>query len=287
MPIERIISDDEILADSGFRWRERGGVKVLACTPLEDAGFVNGFSTRLGGVSQIRGDGAAEDLNLAGFDEDSADNINENRRRFLNLFDGDHKLTTVWQVHGDGVKVVATESDIANTEERYDALVSDLPGLLIGVKTADCVPVLIGDPANSSYAAVHAGWRGTSKSIVKRAVEKMREAYGSDPAGLISAIGPAALCGNYEVGQDVIDAISKVLTRHEKFFRPTREGHALVDLHQANEDMLLGAGVKPENIYKAPLCTMERTDLFFSYRVEKVKYGKTGRLMSVIGLAGA
>lgn len=312
--MDKIISDEQILADSGFDWRERDGVKVLVCKPLEDAGFANGFSTRLGGVSPIRSvppasaGGAAPgknstsgfpnspppahaggtdfgDLNLAGFDEDSAENIYENRRRFLRLFDGEYKLTSAWQVHGDGVKVVAAEADADRTEEKFDALVSDLPGILVGVKTADCVPVLISDPEKSAFAAVHAGWRGTSKLIVRRAVEKMREAYGTDPADLICAIGPAALCGNYEIGQEVIDALSNAFTGHEKYFTHTREGHALVDLHLANEDLLLDCGVKPENIHKAPLCTMERTDLFFSYRIEKAKYGRTGRLMSVIGLA--
>ena len=87
--------------------------------------------------------------------------------------------------------------------------------------------------------------------------------------------------------RDVIDAMRMTFPDHEKYFTPTREGHALVDLHAANEDLLAASGVRRENISKAPLCTIERTDLFFSYRVEKSKYGKTGRLMSVIGLAGS
>lgn len=294
MPIESIIPDDQILADSGFRWRERGGVKVLVCRPLEDSGFANGFSTRLGGVSTLKAEPPASadgrkpgtELNLAGFDQDSAENIHENRRRFLNVFGGGYKLTTVWQVHGDDVKVVAAEADAEETDEKFDALVSDLPNLLIGVKTADCVPVLIGDPENGSFAAVHAGWRGTSKSIVRRAVDKMREFHGSNPSNLIAAVGPAALCGSYEIGQDVMDAFA-AFPDSQKYFNPTRDGHALVDLHLANADQLIECGVRPENIYKAPFCTIECTDLFFSYRVEKAKYGKTGRLMSVIGLTGA
>ena len=280
MPMETIISDEQSLAETGFCWRERDGVKVLVCRPVEDAGFTNGFSTRRGGVSPF----PENSLNLAGFDEDTAENIHENRRRFLNVFEGNYKLTSAWQVHGDDVKVVATEQDAENTEEKFDALVSDLPGILIGVKTADCVPVLIGDAEKSAFAAVHAGWRGTSQSIIRRAVEKMSEAYGSDPADLICAIGPAALCGRYEIGQDVIDAFASNFTDHERYFSPTREGHALVDLHLANEDQLTACGVKRANIFKSQFCTIERTDLFFSYRVEKKLYGKAGRMMSVIGL---
>ncbi len=233
-----------------------------------------------GGVSAF----PENSLNLAGFDEDTAENIVENRRRFLDVFEGNYKLTSAWQVHGDDVKVVATAQDAANTEEKFDALVSDLPDILVGVKTADCVPVLIGDPATSAFAAVHAGWRGTSKSIVRQAVEKMSEAYGSKPSDLICAVGPAALCGRYEIGQDVIDAFASNFTDHEKYFSATRDGHALVDLHLANKDQLTACGVKEPNIFTAPFCTIERTDLFFSYRVEKKLYGKAGRMMSVIGL---
>jgi hypothetical protein len=269
----------EILTESGYRWRERGGIKVLVCMPLEDAGFANGFSTRLGGVSAF----PAGDLNLAGFDEDSAENIYENRRRFLAAFDGDHKLATAWQVHGDSVRVVREASDIGDSEVRADGVVSDLAGVLAGVKTADCVPVLLGDTKTHAFAAVHAGWRGTVKSIVPKAIGKMREIYGTDPVDLVCAIGPAAGCENYEIGRDVIDAFAANFPASEKYFEPTRDGHALIDLQSANKDQLTEAGVSEKNIFTAPLCTISRTDLFFSYRIEKKKYGKTGRLLSVIG----
>lgn len=272
-------SEQQILTDTGFFWLERGGVKVLVCRELEDAGFVNGFSTRLGGVSPFP-DG---DLNLAGFDEDSAENIIENRRRFLAVLGGDMQLATAWQVHGDTIKILEKVSDIRNSEDRADALASNLTGVLAGVKTADCVPVLIGDPAIGAFAAAHAGWRGTVQSIVTKAVATLMETYDSRPANLICAIGPAAAGENYEIGQDVIDAFARNFGESEKYFSPSREGHALVDLHAANRDQLIGCGVKSTNIYTAPFCTMERPDLFFSYRLEKRTFGKTGRLLSVIG----
>ncbi|HTK36916.1 MAG TPA: peptidoglycan editing factor PgeF [Pyrinomonadaceae bacterium] len=275
-------TEDQILTETGFYWREKNGIKALICSLLEEKGFTNAFSTRLGGVSAF----PESDLNLAGFDEDSAENIAENRRRFLSLFDEDHLLTTVWQVHGDHVKAVKTLDDAANTEERFDALVSNLSGILVGVKTADCVPVLLGDPVSGAFAAVHAGWRGTVESIVVKAVEKMKENFGTNPEDLVCAIGPAATCRSYEIGQDVIDAFEKNFSTSGKYFTRTREGHALVDLHLANKDQLMAAGVREKNIFTAPFCTMERTDLFFSYRIEKKKYGKTGRLLSVIGKNG-
>lgn len=271
--------ENRILAEKGFFWREKDGVRILVCRNLEENGFVNGFSTRIGGVSAF----PENDLNLAGFGEDSEENIFENRRRFLNVFGGDYRLTTVWQVHGDAVKIVRNEEDIKNTEERGDALASDLQSILIGVKTADCVPVLIGDAKTGAFAAIHAGWRGTVESIVVKTVEKMRENFGTSARDLICAIGPAATCQNYEVGTEVINAFGEKFPGCGKFFTETRPGHALIDLHSANREQLLNSGAHEENIFTAPLCTIERTDLFFSYRKEKNLYGKTGRLLSVIG----
>ncbi len=270
---------DEILADSGFYWREREGVKVLVCRPLEEAGFVNGFSTRLGGVSPF----PSGDLNLAGFNEDTAENIYENRRRFLSLFDGDRKLATVWQIHGDAIKTIKTAHDIGNSEERADAVISNIVGILAGVKTADCVPLLIGDPVTGAFAAIHAGWRGTVQSIVVKAVRELANAFAANPANMICAIGPAASGRYYEIGQDVIDAFAADHPGSDRYFTATREGHALVDLHRANLDQAIHAGIPGSNIHESSLCTIERTDLFFSYRVEKRKCGKTGRLLSVIG----
>lgn len=253
---------------------------MLVCAPLEAAGFTNGFSTRLGGVSDF----PENSLNLAGFNEDEADNIYENRRRFLKAFDGQFQLAMVWQVHGDQIKVVKSIDDIGDSEEKADAVVSDVPNVLAGAKTADCVPVLIGDPVTKSFAAVHAGWRGTVQSIVSKAVARLADIYAADPASMIAAIGPAAGCANYEIGSDVIESFAANFADSEKYFSPTREGHALVDLHAANRDQLIASGLSDNNIYTAPFCTMERPDLFFSYRLEKQKYGKTGRLLSVIGL---
>ncbi|HXG85230.1 MAG TPA: peptidoglycan editing factor PgeF [Pyrinomonadaceae bacterium] len=272
-------SENQSLTENGFYWRERNGVKVLVCRRLEEKGFVNGFSTRLGGVSPF----PANDLNLAGFGEDTDANIFENRRRFLQIFENDFTLATVWQVHGDAVKVVKTLPEAEEGSGKFDALASNLPNILIGVKTADCVPILIGDAKTKAFAAVHAGWRGTAGSIVKKSIEKMRAEFGTKPGDLICAVGAAATCKNYEIGRDVIDAFSKNFSDSEKFFTATRENHALVDLHLANKEQLASTGVLLENIFAAPFCTMERTDLFFSYRKEKKLHGKTGRLLSVIG----
>jgi YfiH family protein len=277
--------NDATLQDAGFYWRERDGVQALICRPLEADGFTNAFSTRLGGVSAM----PENSLNLAGFNEDDAENIYENRRRFLRLFPERWTLTGCWQVHGTDVRVVQTEAEAeappgALGETQYcDILVSDVPGVLLAVKTADCVPILIGDPVSGAFAAVHAGWRGTVASAVKRAVEQMKERYGAEAEGLRAAIGPAANLCCYEVGAEVIQQFKNRFPESTSLFAPTRDGHARIDLHTANREQLVSAGLSSNRIHTAPLCTMERTDLFFSYRREKIRLGRVGRLMSVIG----
>lgn len=295
MPMERIMeqssvagdqwSEDskETLADLGFYWRERDGVRVLVCRPLEDVGFANGFSTRVGGVSSLILDQPGTALNLAGFNEDSRENIYENRRRFLALFPKEYRLATAWQVHGDNIRFVREHGETGDADERADALVSNLENILLGVKTADCVPVLIGDRATAAFSAIHAGWRGTVQSIVNKAVTSLSEEFSSKPTDLVCAIGPAAGCKLYEVGQDVMVTFAQNFPNGGKYFTETRPGHAMVDLRSANRDQLISAGVRSENIFIAPFCTMERVDLFFSYRIEKKRFGRTGRLMSVIG----
>ena len=282
--MEMITTDDQ-LNEAGFYWRELDGVRALICAPLEKDGFVNGFSTRLGGVSEM----PADALSLAGFNDDAAENILENRRRFLKLFPGDWALAGCWQVHGAEIRVVHSAAEAKPAENERgdtifcDVIVSDAKGVLAGVKTADCVPILLGDPATGAFAAVHAGWRGTLATAVVAAVERLAKEYDVRPENLRAAIGASAGPCCYEVGSDVIDAFTSKFPDGEKLFTATRPGHATVDLLKANRDQLISAGVKPERIHTAPLCTMCRTDLFFSYRKEKSVQGKVGRLMAVVG----
>ena len=227
-------------------------------------------------------------LNLAGFNEDTAENILENRRRFLKLFGGDWALTGCWQVHGSEVRLInnlgeAKPAEDARGDTIYcDAIVSNTRGVLAGVKTADCVPLLIGDPSTGAFAAVHAGWRGTLAEVAATALKRMITEYRTKPQDVRVAIGPAAAACCYEVGTDVIDAFKSSFPSQD-LFTETRADHACIDLLKANRTQLISAGVDPERISIAPLCTMCRNDLFFSYRREKNVQGKVGRLMSVIG----
>jgi len=282
--MERITTDEQ-LDGAGFYWRESDGVRALICAPLEEDGFVNGFSTRLGGVSEM----PANSLSLAGFHDDAAENILENRRRFLKLFPGQWALAGCWQVHGADVRVVQSVEDAKPAETTLgetiycDVIVSDANGVLAAVKTADCVPILLGDPGTRAFAAVHAGWRGTLATAVIVAVQRLKDEYNVKPENLRVAIGASAGPCCYEVGSEVIDAFTTRFGGGANLFTTTRPGHAMVDLLKANRDQLQSAGVIPERIHTAPICTMCRTDLFFSYRKEKNLHGKVGRLMAIVG----
>jgi len=280
-----MITEAAELKSAGFYWRERDGVRALICAPLEQDGFTNGFSTRNGGVSPMPRDA----LNLAGCNEDTAENMLENRRRFLKLFGGEWSLAGCWQIHGADIRVVKDEREAqpppyaTGDDNRCDALISDRSNILLAVKTADCVPILIGDPRMGALAAVHAGWRGTVAAIASHSVKRMVREYATRPADLRVAIGPAAGACCYEVGSEVIDAFKGRFPDSADLFKPTRVGHAFIDLYKANRNQLVSLGVAEERIHTSPLCTMCRTDLFFSYRREKTIQGKVGRLMAVIG----
>src|SRR5436190_1451146 len=161
IPIEMITEENELrrrqgaaLQSAGFYWRESNSVRALVCAPLEQEGFTNAFSTRLGGVSPMPNGS----LNLAGFNEDDAENIYENRRRFLKLFKGDWTLTGCWQIHSADVRIVHNQQEaqqkpgVLGDDKYCDALVSNTPNILLAIKTADCVPVLIGDARTSAFA---------------------------------------------------------------------------------------------------------------------------------------
>jgi len=156
--------------------------------------------------------------------------------------------------------------------------VTAVRGAVIGIQTADCVPILIADRESRIVAAVHAGWRGTAARIVQRTIELIRDQYSIPPAELIAAIGPHNAVCCYEVGEDVIEAIQdpEAFVRREEWQKPH------FDQASANRKQLLEAGVPENQITSSTLCTQCRADLFFSYRRE----GRhAGRMLSIIGLA--
>ncbi|HYM00090.1 MAG TPA: peptidoglycan editing factor PgeF [Blastocatellia bacterium] len=256
-------------------------VLYVVCTALEESGFLNAFSTRLGGVSRL----PAESLNLGYFKNDPSSNVAENRRRFLDAIGASGtKLATLNQTHSVNIYHVKSQSELKNElkdeEPDADALVTKEPNIVLAVKTADCLPILIADPKSGVIAAIHAGWRGTAGRITERTLADLMRDFGVNTRNCLAALGPAA-CGDcYEVGRDVIDRFKSEFGYWSRLLKPKNNGKANLDIQAANRQQLAYCGFSDERIFTAPYCTMHNNDSFFSYRREGSGVGK---MLSVIG----
>ncbi len=276
--------------DSAFDMRDRqvetpaGLVRIsyLTCRPMEEAGFVNAFSTRLGGVSTL----PANSLSLAYFKGDKNDNVDENRRRFLQAIGAaGSRIVTAHQTHSTAGCSIETMDQARGPARECDALTTRLLGVLLAIQTADCLPVLIADPKSGAMAAIHAGWRGTAGRIAERAIAGLMQTFGANPRDCIAALGPSACAACYEVGEDVIERYKKEFGYWRKLLVNFKEGgKAHLDVRAANVQQLAFCGFTEDRIHAAPYCTMHQTEMFFSYRREsRGGSAPVGRLLSVIG----
>ena len=184
------------------------------------------------------------------------------------------------QVHGSRVAII-DRPDLTREElEGYDAFITDLPGVAIGVRTADCVPVLISDPVHRVIAAVHSGWKGTVQMISKSTVHLMGERFGSRPADLQAVIGPAIGPESFQVGEEVVEKFREAGFPMPTIwsFQGTGDGSPMfggdhIDLFQANRWILEECGIRPENIRVQALDTYQDPS-FFSARREGVHCGR-------------
>jgi YfiH family protein len=274
-----------------FVFREVNGIWYIVCEPLERAGFVNAFSTRTGGVSELAdhtGNIVAGQLSLGNLSQDHRERVLENRRRFLRaLGTPDWPLVTARQIHSADVRALKHPDDTHQEPTACDALTAQVPRTLLAIQTADCLPILIVDERTRAFAAIHAGWRGTLAGIVAQTVERMQREYDSRPADLRAALGPAISAANFEVGPEVLDAFRREFHYADELFSKHQpNGKANLDLNRANVRQLTDAGLSADRIHASGLCTIERGDLFFSYRRERGHERPVGRLMSVVGRDG-
>jgi polyphenol oxidase len=271
--------------------------------------LVHGFSTRLAPGGKT---GATKGLgfNLGLIEGANAGVVERNRAEFVRAITSERKsggaprweMVSVKQVHSDIIHVVriAPSAQLAG-----DGLITNVPGLLLSIKTADCLPILLADPEHRAVGAFHAGWRGTLARIVEKGVGAMRQEFESDPSKMKAAIGPGIHSCCYEVSEDLRDQfesqfayaadlfvehfdVDPVRQKYPMLFLNARApGHAEVskqthlDLVAANQRQLLDAGVREESISISPFCTSCNTDLLFSHRAER---GKTGRMMAAVGI---
>ena len=255
--------------------RENGGLKYLYFPEMEKVGWVvHAFTTRMGGVSPF----PVNALNLSYLKGDSRENVKLNRRRPLQALGiGSCRLVTLKQLHTD--RVIVPRSQIGAEELAGDSLITDQPNLILAIQVADCAPILVVDRKNRAIGAVHAGWRGTAQRIVVKALQALRANFGTKPADCLFAIGPTIERCCYQVGKEVINLYQRSFPAWKEFLtlRSPAEGH--LSLVKANVHQMLEAGVRPEQILSANLCTSCHKELFFSFRRES---GITGRMMALI-----
>jgi polyphenol oxidase len=269
--------------------------------------LIHGFSTRVGGFSRAYGGNA---LNLGFTRQDSHSAVERNRAAFLSQLGArsgkkEWPLVTLRQIHSDLIHCVA---ELPKEPLVGDGLITRMPGVLLGIQTADCLPVILVDTKQRAVGVFHAGWRGTVKRMVEKGVGEMRRCFGTLPRNIKAAIGPGIHACCYDVGPEVRQRFESQFAYAEHLFRETKEsdpvrekypllfltarapGHSelptkiSLDLVEANRRQLIDAGVSPKNISASQLCTACRSDLLFSYRAEK---GVTGRMMAVAGIRKA
>jgi YfiH family protein len=287
-------------------------LQILESRSLAKLGWlVHGFSTRSGGKSELDGKVA---LNLGFTDWDERARVAENRAAFTAAISArEMSLIALRQFHSDVIhSVAATPPEESNTNApsadapKADALMTRLPGLLLGVQTADCVPILLVDTRQHAVAAIHAGWRGTLARIAVKTLGRMRMEFGTRARDVVAALGPAIGRCCYEVGPEVAQAFATQFPAAADWFDGPFEqlahgeeplwlpwltmmppGHVpppprvQLDLRASNRWQLIDAGVPAARIDVSDLCTACRTDLLFSYRREGAK---TGRMMAGIGI---
>ena len=272
--------------------------------------LVHGFSTRVGGFSRAYG---RSDLNLGFTKDDSRAAVEKNRAAFLEALGataprkkrvgaGLWPLVTLRQIHSD---IIHRVDSIPAQTLVGDGLITETPGLLLAIQTADCLPVILVDTKRRAVGVFHAGWRGTVKRIVEKGVGEMFRCFGSRPRDIRAAIGPGIQGCCYEVGEEVRSKFESQFAYGSSLFHevkdsdPVREkypllfltarapGHSelpkkiFLDLVEANRQQLMAAGVPKKNIDASQFCTNCHPELLFSYRAEK---GKTGRMMGVAGI---
>jgi YfiH family protein len=294
--------------------RRTRGLQILEDPLLAQFDWLaHGFSTRPGGASELKanrdgGEASEKILNLGFTDWDTRDRVLKNRQDFFAALKASKmRVIALRQIHSDIVQVVnSSNSEPSGDALKGDALITNEPGFLLVVQTADCVPILLADKKRRAIAAIHAGWRGTLQRIAEKALGRLKMEFGTRPQDVIAALGPGIGQCCFEVGPEVVAEFAAKFPEASEWFKGPFDslargdndpnwlpwltmrppGHQLpeqrahLDLIAANRAILVNAGILPANISSSGFCTACRTDLFFSYRRERI----TGRMMAAIGI---
>lgn len=262
----------------------KNGVTYITFPLLEKTGLVNHlFSTRIGGVSE----GKYASMNLSFNNGDNREAVLENYRRLCECVDIDIKnLVLSRQTHTDNVKVVSLEhcgtGIFKDSFSDIDGLITNERGVALVTQYADCTPLVFLDPVKKVIATSHAGWRGTVKEIGKKTVQKMESQFGCNPNDIIAGIGPCIGNCCYEVDDPVYNELIKLKYLNlNQILTPKDNGRYMLDLVEANKQILINAGVNPNNIDCSDICTCCNADVLHSHRASK---GERGNLALIIAL---
>jgi hypothetical protein len=251
---------------------------MLTADNLKNAAIAQGFFTRQGGVSR----GIFASLNCGPGSGDDAQKVMENREHVRREL-GARSLVSLYQIHSPIAVTVSEPWDHGNRPQA-DAMVTNVPGIALGILTADCAPVLLVDAQARVIGAAHAGWKGALYGVTDSVIAEM-EKLGADRARIAAAVGPCISQANYEVGAEFLDAFTKVDSTNGKFFvTSNRSDHFRFDLEAFVAHRLRLAGVS--DVQPLHACTYARENEFFSYRRATHRGEKDyGRQISAIVLA--
>ena len=266
--------------------REYKGVTYLTWPEFEKIpGFVHGFSTRLGGVSE----GIYSSMNLSFTRGDKEETVRENYNRIsAALGFSPEDIVTSDQTHTANVRVITAE-DRGNgiTKPRpytdVDGMITNVPGLVLATFYADCVPLYFADPVHKAVGLSHSGWRGTAAGIGAVTVKELQKHYGTRPEDIYAAVGPSICQDCYEVSEDVILEFQKTFSRElwKDIFYRKENGKYQLNLWEANRQILLGAGILPEHISMPNLCTCCNPEFLYSHRASQGKRGNLGAFLGI------
>lgn len=266
--------------------RKNKGVTYLTWPEFEKIpGFVHGFSTRLGGVSE----GIYSSMNLSFTRGDKEEAVRENYNRIsAALGFSPEDIVTSDQTHTANVRVITAE-DRGNgiTKPRpymdVDGMITNVPGLVLATFYADCVPLYFADPVHKAVGLSHSGWRGTAAGIGAVTVKELQKHYGTRPEDIYAAVGPSICQDCYEVSEDVILEFQKTFSRElwKDIFYRKENGKYQLNLWEANRQILLGAGILPEHISMPNLCTCCNPEFLYSHRASQGKRGNLGAFLGI------
>lgn len=270
--------------ESTLRLKELYEVPFFTFEHLENTGIVmNGFSTRMGGVST--GDCATMNVSFERGDAEEAVRTNYELLAAAMGFSTD-SLVFSKQTHTTNIRVV-TEEDKGKGFTRkvdytdVDGLITNVPGLTLATFYADCVPLFFVDPVHRAIGLSHSGWKGTVGKIGKKTVERMTKEFGTDPKDVLAAIGPSICQSCYEVSEDVINQFKEAFeeAKWPEFFYAKENGKYQLNLWRANELIFEEAGILKEHYSTTNICTCCNPGYLFSHRASMGKRGNLGAFL--------